>query len=107
MAGQGEVVVLAEDPEAAWGELAPYFLHETNSYGAWQAAAQVEATYAPCAGVEELRASGKYRVVTPEQYTAEMSAAGAGAFAVLHPMVGGIPPALAWRHLRLFEKAFL
>jgi hypothetical protein len=26
---------------------------------------------------------------------------------LLHPMVGGIPPDLAWRHLRLFETAFL
>jgi hypothetical protein len=25
----------------------------------------------------------------------------------LHPMVGGIPPELAWEHLRLFEKHFL
>jgi hypothetical protein len=26
---------------------------------------------------------------------------------VLHPMVGGIPPELAWEHLRLFEANFL
>jgi hypothetical protein len=45
MTGQGDVVILAEDPEAAWPELGPYFLHETNAYGAWQAATNVEATY--------------------------------------------------------------
>jgi alkanesulfonate monooxygenase SsuD/methylene tetrahydromethanopterin reductase-like flavin-dependent oxidoreductase (luciferase family) len=31
------VVVLAEDPEAAWPVLGPYFMHEVNTYGALQA----------------------------------------------------------------------
>jgi hypothetical protein len=100
------VVILAEDPDAAWPELGPYFLHETNAYGAWQAAAKVEATYEVRASVDELRASGRYRILTPEEYGAELKA-GNLALAVLHPMVGGIPPDLAWRHLRLFEEAFL
>jgi alkanesulfonate monooxygenase SsuD/methylene tetrahydromethanopterin reductase-like flavin-dependent oxidoreductase (luciferase family) len=107
MTGQGDVVALAEDPEAAWPELGPYFLHETNAYGAWQAAANVEATYEPVGSIDELRAGGRYRILTPDAWKAELEAAGAFAFAVLHPMVGGIPPALAWRHLRLFEAAFL
>jgi alkanesulfonate monooxygenase SsuD/methylene tetrahydromethanopterin reductase-like flavin-dependent oxidoreductase (luciferase family) len=107
MTGQGDVVVLAEDPEAAWPEIGPYFLHETNAYGAWQAAAGVEATYEPMGDVDAVRASGKYRILTPDDYKAELEAAGAPALAVLHPMVGGIPPDLAWRHLRLFEEACL
>lgn len=107
MTGQGEVVVLAEDPEAAWPELGPYFLHETNAYGAWQAAAQVEAIYEPVESLDALRAGGQYRILTPDGYRAELEAAGGLALAVLHPMVGGIPPELAWRHLRLFEEACL
>lgn len=106
LSGQGDVVILAEDPEAAWTELGPYFLHETNAYGAWQAAANVEATYEPQESIDALRAGGQYRILTPDDYAAELKAAGF-AFAVLHPMVGGIPPDLAWRHLRLFEAAFL
>lgn len=107
MTGQGSVVTLAEDPEAAWAELGPYFLHETNAYGAWQAAANVEATYVPQEGIDALRASGQYRILTPDDYAAELKSAGGLALAVLHPMVGGIPPDLAWRHLRLFEATFL
>jgi alkanesulfonate monooxygenase SsuD/methylene tetrahydromethanopterin reductase-like flavin-dependent oxidoreductase (luciferase family) len=107
MRGQGDVVILAENPDAAWRELGPYFLHETNAYGAWQAAANVEATYKPQENIDELRATGQYRILTPDEYAAELEAAGDFAFAVLHPMVGGIPPDLAWRHLRLFEAAFL
>jgi alkanesulfonate monooxygenase SsuD/methylene tetrahydromethanopterin reductase-like flavin-dependent oxidoreductase (luciferase family) len=106
MTGQGDLVILAEAPDAAWPELGPYFLHETNAYGAWQAAAKVAATYSPQESIDELRASGRYRILTPGDYAAELEEGGF-AFAVLHPMVGGIPPDLAWRHLRLFEAAFL
>ncbi len=107
MTGQGDVVVLAEDPEAAWPELGPYFLHETNAYGAWQAAANVQATYTPQASIDEVRASGQYRILSPDEYAAELKAGGRFAIAALHPMVGGIPPHLAWRHLRLFESVLL
>ena len=106
MTGHGDVVILAEDPDAAWPELGPYFLHETNAYGAWQEDAKVEATYQVRASIDEVRAHGRYRILRPDEYGAELKA-GDSAFAVLHPMVGGIPPELAWRHLRLFEKTFL
>jgi alkanesulfonate monooxygenase SsuD/methylene tetrahydromethanopterin reductase-like flavin-dependent oxidoreductase (luciferase family) len=107
MTGQGDVVTLAEDPEAAWAELGPYFLHETNAYGAWQATAEVEATYRPMADLAALRESGQYRILRPDEYAAELAPAGDAAFVALHPMVGGIPPELAWRHLHLFESTFL
>jgi hypothetical protein len=66
-------------------------------------------------GLAGTSASDRYRAVLDMcewadergTYAAELAAAGAFAFAVLHPMVGGIPPDLAWRHLRLFEKALL
>jgi alkanesulfonate monooxygenase SsuD/methylene tetrahydromethanopterin reductase-like flavin-dependent oxidoreductase (luciferase family) len=107
MTSQGEVVILAEDPEAAWSEIGPYFLHETNAYGAWQAAANTEATYTAQEGIDALRAGGQYRILTPDEYAADLDSEDGAAFAVLHPMVGGLPPDLAWRHLRLFEATFL
>jgi alkanesulfonate monooxygenase SsuD/methylene tetrahydromethanopterin reductase-like flavin-dependent oxidoreductase (luciferase family) len=100
------VVVLAEDPEAAWPVLAPYFTHEVNAYGALQAAAGVTAVYEQVADLDELRAKGQYRILTPDEYTAELATAEVP-FAMLHPMVGGIPPKLAWAHLHLFEETFL
>lgn len=102
-----DVVVLAEDPEAAWPVLGPFFLHESNSYGAWQAAAGIYTGYKVLDDVQQLRAAGQYRILTPGDYAAELRAAGEHAFATLHPMVGGIPPELAWRHLELFEATFL
>lgn len=107
MTGHGDLVVLAEDPEAAWPELGPYFLYETNAYGAWQAAAGIGATtYDPVASIDDLRAGGRYRILTPDEYAQEIAPGDPG-FAVFHPMVGGIPPELAWRHLHLFEESFL
>jgi len=101
------VVTLSEDPERAWTELGPYFLHETNSYGAWQAKADVQAVYTPAGDVDELRSGDQYRILTPDEYAAELAPAGDAAFVTLHPMVGGIPPAAAWEHLHLFEETFL
>lgn len=98
------VTILSEDPDATWGTLAPYFLHETNAYGAWEATRGGQAMHQQAADVAALRKGGTYRVLTPRQYVEELRAQGAAAFAVLHPMVGGIPPELAWHHLRLFER---
>ncbi len=53
---------------------------------------------------EELRRSGPYRIITPEAHTEELRARGAMAFSYFQPMAGGIPPALAWESLHLFEE---
>ena len=65
------------------------------------------ATYRPMSDIDEVRASGQYRILTPDEYRQELAAAGDLPFAMFHPMVGGIPPTAAWRHLHLFEDAFL
>jgi alkanesulfonate monooxygenase SsuD/methylene tetrahydromethanopterin reductase-like flavin-dependent oxidoreductase (luciferase family) len=106
MTATAATVFLAEDPEAMWPQLGPYFLHETNSYGAWKTQADAASPYSTMAGVDEVRASGQYRILTPAEFSAEMSTVEMP-FAMLHPMVGGIPPELAWESLRLFEKSFL
>ncbi len=98
---------LADDPDAGWEELGPYFLHETNAYGAWQAQDGVSTGYHSVSGIEELRRSDRYRVLTPEQYKDELVAPGGLGFAMLHPMAGGIPPELAWKQLTLFEQRVL
>lgn len=101
------VTTLSRDPEAAWEKLGPYFLHEANAYGAWEATRGGETLHQQAEEVEALRATGTYRVLTPQAYVEELRAAGPAAFAMLHPMVGGIPPELAWTHLRLFEHEVL
>ena len=106
LSATASTVVLAENPEEMWPKLGPYFLHETNSYGAWKTVADVASPYSAMVDVDEVQASGQYRILTPEEYAAEIATADFP-FAMLHPMVGGIPPELAWESLHLFERAFL
>jgi alkanesulfonate monooxygenase SsuD/methylene tetrahydromethanopterin reductase-like flavin-dependent oxidoreductase (luciferase family) len=103
----GEIVVLAEDPESAWQELGRYFLHETNAYGRWQQESGLPTPYVVADGIDDLRSASQYRILHPDDYRAELEATPDAELVVLHPMVGGIPPELAWRHLRLFEESFL
>jgi alkanesulfonate monooxygenase SsuD/methylene tetrahydromethanopterin reductase-like flavin-dependent oxidoreductase (luciferase family) len=107
LGGGTTVIALAEDAERGWTACAPYFLHEMNAYGAWQAEDDVQTTYWQVRDTDELRATGHYRVATPDEYVAELREAGPFAFSMLHPMVGGIPPDLAWESLRLFEHEVL
>jgi alkanesulfonate monooxygenase SsuD/methylene tetrahydromethanopterin reductase-like flavin-dependent oxidoreductase (luciferase family) len=104
--GPNQVVMLAEDPEEGWERMAPFFLHETNAYGVWQAQDDVASPFHTVADGEELRATGQYRVVTPEEFVAEQKAA-PFPFALFHPLCGGMPIELAWSSLRLFEHEVL
>ncbi len=105
---QGPVVTtyIAEDVESAWDELLPYFLHETNAYGIWLDGAGMDGPYKQMDGAE-LRASGLYRIITPDHCVEELKAMGSLPMLMLHPMVGGIPPERAWQMLELVEARVL
>jgi alkanesulfonate monooxygenase SsuD/methylene tetrahydromethanopterin reductase-like flavin-dependent oxidoreductase (luciferase family) len=96
------IVALAEDADEGWEQMAPYFLHETNAYGTWQAQEGVATPYRVYENTDELRDSSLYCVLTPEQYVRELQAA-PFPFAMFHPLCGGMPIDLAWSSLRLFE----
>lgn len=98
---------LAADVEQGWAEVGQYFLHETNAYGRWMVDAGLEGMYHLADDVDDVRAKGMYRVLTPDELLAEIEAAGPWAFVLLHPLLGGIPPESGWRSLRLFEQDVL
>ncbi|MGZ4150480.1 MAG: LLM class flavin-dependent oxidoreductase [Actinomycetota bacterium] len=100
---------VARDPEKGWEEIAPFAMHEVNAYGEWMAAAGVGGLggYEPVHDAEALRGTGQYRVVTPDQLLSEIQAKGPSGFTLFHPLMGGIPPELAWESLRLFEDEVL
>ena len=56
MTGNAEVTALATDPETGWQAMGPYFLHETNAYGAWKADAGEDTPYDIFADVAALAA---------------------------------------------------
>jgi alkanesulfonate monooxygenase SsuD/methylene tetrahydromethanopterin reductase-like flavin-dependent oxidoreductase (luciferase family) len=99
---ENRVVALATDAEAGWSEMAPFFLHETNAYGTWQAQDGVASPYRTVDGSDHLRGAGQYCVLTPDEFVAELQDA-PFPFALFHPMCGGMPVDLAWSSLRLFE----
>ena len=104
--GENKVVALARDPEQGWEQMAPFFLHETNAYGLWQAQDDIASPFHTVGDVDELRATGRYQVVTPEQFVEEQKAS-PFAFAFFHPLCGGMPIELAWSSLHLFEREVL
>jgi len=95
---------VAEDPEAAWAEIGPHALHEMNSYGAWIAATGTDGRFALVDSIEALKASGAYVIVTPDECVA---LARSFETVVLHPLMGGLPPAIGWRGLELFVDKVL
>lgn len=104
--GDTDVVALAEDPDAGWEQMAPFFLHETNAYGLWQAEEKVATPYRMMSDVDELRKTNQYRVLTPGEHIEELRAAPMP-LAMFHPLCGGMPIDLAWSSLRLFEERVL
>ena len=108
MGGDTSVVHVAKDPDAVWELIAPYAMHETNAYAHWAEEAGIAGatSYGSFDSPESLRASGAYRVLTPEQLVAELAPNPFG-FAMFHPLLGGLPPELGWESLRLVESDVL
>jgi hypothetical protein len=86
--------------------MAPFFLHETNAYGVWQAQDDISSPFRTVTDVDALRATGQYRVLTAKQFVEEQKAA-PFPFALFHPLCGGMPIDLAWSSLHLFEHEVL
>jgi alkanesulfonate monooxygenase SsuD/methylene tetrahydromethanopterin reductase-like flavin-dependent oxidoreductase (luciferase family) len=104
--GAMRTIALAEDPDKGWEQMGPFFLHETNAYGAWLSGKGLSAPYKVFPDIDSLRATGQYHVLTPAQFVAEQKQA-AIPVAFFHPLCGGMPIDLAWSSLRLFENEVL
>jgi alkanesulfonate monooxygenase SsuD/methylene tetrahydromethanopterin reductase-like flavin-dependent oxidoreductase (luciferase family) len=100
----GNFVHVALDPDAAWARIAPHAMHEMNAYGAWAAESGTTTGYQPFEDPAKLRASGLYPVLTPDELISRARALGPSANVLLHPLMGGTDPELAWESLRLIES---
>ncbi|MCQ4210519.1 MULTISPECIES: LLM class flavin-dependent oxidoreductase [Streptomyces] len=88
---------LSEDPDRTWAEHGTHFLHEARTYASWQSQDIKSAVRSGATTVEELRAEGVYRIVTPDECLAQ----GLDNY-VLHPLSGGMPLDEGWRSLQLY-----
>jgi alkanesulfonate monooxygenase SsuD/methylene tetrahydromethanopterin reductase-like flavin-dependent oxidoreductase (luciferase family) len=90
---------VAHDVDQAWEELGPHLLHDVTSYASVNEGNTHTASLTTASTVEELRAENRsHRIVTVDE-AVEMIRAGEPL--QLQPLVGGLPPETAWRHLRI------
>jgi alkanesulfonate monooxygenase SsuD/methylene tetrahydromethanopterin reductase-like flavin-dependent oxidoreductase (luciferase family) len=101
------MLFVAEDPDRAWAQLGPHLLHEASTYHSWQTPDVRSAAHSEATTVEQLRAEGKYVVLTPAETVEQARQAGDMGAVNLHPLCGGIPVDVAWEHLTLFVDKVL
>jgi alkanesulfonate monooxygenase SsuD/methylene tetrahydromethanopterin reductase-like flavin-dependent oxidoreductase (luciferase family) len=96
-AGVPLTVFVAEDPPRAWGEIGQYLLADARSYAGWNAMRSGTASISRAGSVDELAGErGAYQILTPQEARELLS----GGFPLnLQPLVGGLPPDLAWPYL--------
>ncbi len=91
-------VFVADDLDAAWAELGPHLMHDVRSYAALNRGNDHTASLSTATTADELRAENRtHRIVTVDEAIAMI---GRGIPLQLHPLVGGLPPEIAWRYLR-------
>ncbi len=101
-------VHVSNDPERDWARIAPHAAHEARTYGSWQRPGQASAvTVESVEDGDALRASGVYRVLSPDDAVALYEELGDFGTFLLHPLMGGMPPELAWESLALFVAEVL
>lgn len=90
-----------QDPERAWAEIGHHFLNEVQEYNSWKRAGLARPMEMPSASVADIRASGRYEIVTPEDCR-QRRKDNPERNMVLHPLVGGMPLDRAWNCLELY-----
>ncbi len=97
---------ISHEPEQAWETLLPHAVHCVESYTEWTVEAYGRAVGPFADGVDpdDLRASGAYQVLTPQQCIDRILAMPDAHTFILTPLLGGIAPDFAWHGLELFAS---
>jgi alkanesulfonate monooxygenase SsuD/methylene tetrahydromethanopterin reductase-like flavin-dependent oxidoreductase (luciferase family) len=101
-------VMISEDPDRTWDQIGRHALFDAQSYEQWQTPGQrsqvdVKGATSP----DDVRKSDVYQVLTPDECVALAGRQGDFGTVLLHPLMGGIAPEVAWEGLRLFEEKVL
>jgi alkanesulfonate monooxygenase SsuD/methylene tetrahydromethanopterin reductase-like flavin-dependent oxidoreductase (luciferase family) len=100
-------VLVSEDPDKAWDQISKYAWYDAETYRSWQTGGFRSAVTTQAASVEELRAEGIYRVLTPDGCVALAEELGPIGTITLHPLMCGMPAELGWESLELFKNKVL
>jgi alkanesulfonate monooxygenase SsuD/methylene tetrahydromethanopterin reductase-like flavin-dependent oxidoreductase (luciferase family) len=101
------MIYLHDDPDRAWSELGDHILWEAVTYGGWSTDQRSLMHLPGVQTLDEVRASGRYRFLTPDQLIEEVRDAGDYGPLVLHPLVGGMPIDEAWKSVQLLVDRVL
>lgn len=101
------MIFLHEDPERAWAQLGEHILWEAVIYGGWSTEERSLMHLPGVRTLEEVRASGRYRFLTPGELIAEIRDSDDYGPLVMHPLVGGMPADEAWRSVQLLADRVL
>lgn len=101
--GPSNIVAVSEDPERTWAQIMPNLIHDAEVYALWTGGRK-GSMFKQVTTPEELRASGQYAVVTPDEALAAAKSADTFGF---RPLCGGIEPELSWASLELFAAKVL
>ncbi len=104
MPGGPGFVHVTNDVEAAWKQIGPHALYDAQTYHAWQTPDQRSEVHTDAQTIDDVRRSGVYEIVTPAQC---VDLAAKHGRIILHPLMGGLSPKVAWENLKLFEKEVL
>jgi alkanesulfonate monooxygenase SsuD/methylene tetrahydromethanopterin reductase-like flavin-dependent oxidoreductase (luciferase family) len=92
-------IFVADDIDKAWDELGPYLMHDVLAYAAINEGNTHTASLSTAKTAEELRAENRtHRILSVDEAVALVRA---GNPLPLQPLVGGLPPEVAWRYLRV------
>jgi hypothetical protein len=98
---------VSDDPERDWERIGPYALADATTYRSWQAPGNRSIVESQATSVDDLRAEGKYLVLTPDECVGLIETYDPFQGFVLHPLMGGIDPDLSWASLELFAAKVL
>ena len=98
-ADSASTVFVAEDVDRAWDELGTYLMHDVRSYASWNEGNHHTASLSFATTAAELRAERRSHVILSVDEA--VAAVRGGSPLGLHPLVGGLPPEIAWRYLNV------
>ena len=102
-ADTASTIFVADDVDRAWDELGPYLMHDVTAYASWNEGNHDTASLSFVSTAEELRAENRsHRILGIEE---AVDFVRAGMPLTLHPLIGGLPPSIAWRYLELAAAA--
>lgn len=103
-------VQVTEDPERTLTRLAPHLVHASTMYARWggeRSGTKSNGYWTALGDIKSIKADANMWILTPAEAVQRLAALPPGYELRLHPLLGGIPPELAWESLELLADEVL